>query len=156
MKIKAILFSCVLIASQSAMSANWLDTFASSKVKQEKNFLDLASVKAYNLSYGSDKSNYYVTAWIKSNYNTPQKLNNGKFYREVKTLYYFDCTNKKMATGEMIFYTSYGSVVGSQKSYVTTYSTDNWEQVIPDTVGDGLLKSACWFSNGRYQTPFSG
>lgn len=50
----------------------------------------------------------------------------------------------------MLFYTSAGSVVGSQKGYVTTYSSDRWDGVIPDTVGEALLTSACDAYNTLY------
>ncbi len=140
-----------LFFSQFANGANWLDTFASSKEKNEKIFLDLSTLKGYYFEYDYSRTKgYYVTAWIKSNYKAPQKLNNGKLYREVKTLYYFDCINKKMGNAEMLFYTSAGSVVGSQKGYVTTYSSDRWDGVIPDTVGEALLTSACDAYNTLY------
>lgn len=144
---KQIIFSAILmvgISAQSAMGANWVDTFASSAENKEKNSLDLSTIKGYYFDYDySHTKGYYVTAWIKADYRTPQKLNNGKLYRQTKTLYYFDCDNKKLVNGEMIFYTSTGGLVASQKGYATTYTSDSWNKAIPDSVGDALLNSAC-------------
>lgn len=140
---KLILASVILASSQMAMAANWVPTGVSSNIDKETIEIDFDSISAYYFN-SYDKSSYYVTAWIKMNYPTAQKLKDGKLYRQTKELWYVDCLGKRITWGDMAGYTSNGNLVWSdQNSYVSTYSSSNWNRVIPDTVGDGLAKFIC-------------
>lgn len=140
---KLILAGLILASSQMAMAANWVPTGVNSNINKETIEIDFDSISAYYFN-SYDKSSYYVTAWIKINYPTDQKLKDGKLYRQTKELSYVDCLGKRITRGDVAVYTSNGNLVWSdQNSYVSTYSSSNWDRVIPDTVGDGLAKFIC-------------
>lgn len=140
---KLILASLILASGQMAMAANWVNTGVSGKGYKETNRVDFDSISAhYFNSY--DKSSYYVTAWIKTEYPTAQKLKDGRLYRERRELWYVDCLAEKITTGDVAVYSSNGNLIASEQNiYVNTYSSSNWDRVIPDTVGDGLAKFIC-------------
>lgn len=140
---KLVLASVILASGQMAMAANWVNTGVSSKIDNEINYIDFDSVSGYYFN-NYDKTNYYVTAWIKTDYPTAQKLKDGRSYRQMKKLWYVDCLAEKITTGDVAVYSSNGNLVWSnQNSYISTYSSSNWDRVIPDTVGDGLAKFIC-------------
>lgn len=151
---KLVLASLILASGQMAVGANWVPTGVSSNVNKETIEIDFESISAYYFN-SYDKSSYYVTAWIKMNYPTAQKLKDGRLYRQTKELWYVDCLGKRITRGDVAVYTSNGNLVWSnQNSYVSTYSSSNWDKVIPDTVGDGLSKAICNFYDFKstYQT----
>ena len=151
---KLVLASLILASGQMALGANWVSTGVSSDVHKETNQVDYDSISAYHFN-SYDNSQYYVTAWLKKDYPTAQKLGNGRLYRQIKGLMYVDCLGKRMTVGDVAVYTSNGNLVWSnQNSYVSTYSSSNWDKVIPDTVGDGLSKAICNFYDFKstYQT----
>lgn len=151
---KLILASLILASSQYALSATWVPTGISSNVNKETIEIDFDSISAYYFN-SYDKSSYYVTAWLKFDYPTTQKLRDGRLYRQTKELWYVDCLGKRIVRGDTAVYTNNGNLVWSnQNSYVSTYSSSNWDKVIPDTVGDGLLKTVCnfYYIKSTYQT----
>lgn len=90
---KLILAGLILASGQMAMAANWVPTGVSSNINKETIEIDFDSISAYYFN-SYDKSSYYVTAWIKMNYPTAQKLKDGKLYRQTKELWYVDCLGK--------------------------------------------------------------
>ncbi|ARB66872.1 hypothetical protein D6D94_05850 [Moraxella catarrhalis] len=138
---KFILASLLLASGQMALAANWMSTGVSSNGK-ETHEVDYDSISAYRFdSY--DKNSYYVTAWVKTDYPTAQKLNDGKLYRQAKYLLYVDCLGKKTTWGDGVFYDSNGKVVDSGRNYVNTHSSSNWDRVVPDTIGEDVSKFIC-------------
>lgn len=139
---KFILASLLLASGQMALAANWVSTGISSDVLKETIEVDYDSISAYRFdSY--DKDSYYVTAWVKTDHPTAQKLNDGKLFRQAKYLWYVDCLGKKTTWGDGVFYDSNGKVVDSGRNYVNTHSSSNWDRVVPDTIGDSLSKFIC-------------
>lgn len=147
---KLILAGILLANSQMVLATNWVDTYASSKEHKEKNYVDYDSIQGYYFN-SYDKTNYYVTAWVKHKYPVAQTLNNGKLYREETAYLYVDCLNKKISVGESVYHTSTGKLVGSQKGYVSTYSSDNWNRITPDTVGYGISVAICTYYQVKSQ-----
>ena len=140
---KFILASLLLVSGQMALGANWVSTGVSSDVHKETNQVDYDSISAYHFN-SYDKDSYYVTAWLKKDYPTAQKLGNGRLYRQIKGLMYVDCLGKRVSWGDVAVYNSNGNLVDSyQNSYINTHSSSNWNRVIPDTIGDGLSKFIC-------------
>lgn len=138
---KLALLALLAMTSSSALAANWFDIGVSSKERKEKTFVDLESVQGYYFnSYNKDK--YYVMAWVKTEFSTVQKLADKSYY-ESKGLWYVDCAAKKFHIVDLNFYTKGGKVVWSNKEYVSTYSSDGWDRVIPDTLGDATLQQIC-------------
>lgn len=139
---KLILASLILASSQMAMAVNWINAYSSSAEGNETTYIDFDSIQGYHFN-NYDKTNYYVTSWVKKVYPTAQKLNNGKLYREEKSYWYVDCLNKKIILEESIYYTSTGKFVGNQKDYISKYSSDNWHRVAPDSVGHTISNVIC-------------
>lgn len=141
---KILLIGFLLSNYLMANGANWFPMSASSLVDKEKNYFDANTITGYYFDYDYAKNKgYYITAWLKTDYPTAQKLNNGKLYRQVKQLNYFDCNSNKIGFGDMVFYTSNGKLVASQNIYIPTYSSDSWQKIIPDTVGEMKLLEVC-------------
>lgn len=140
---KLMLAGLILASSQMAVAVNWVSTGVSSDVHKETNQVDYDSISAYHFN-SYDKDSYYVTAWVKTDYPTAQKLNNGKLYRQVKGLWYVDCLGKRMTWGDTVYYASNGNLVDSyQNSYINTYSSSNWNRAIPDSIGETVSKFIC-------------
>lgn len=145
---KFILASLLLASGQMALAANWVSTGISSDVYKETIGVDYDSISAYRFdSY--DKNSYYVTAWVKKDFPTAQKLNDGKLYRQAKELWYVDCLGKRVTWGDVAVYGSNGNLVWSnQNSYINTHSSSNWNRVIPDSIGEDVSEFIC----GVYDT----
>ncbi|OBX84032.1 surface-adhesin E family protein [Moraxella nonliquefaciens] len=150
---KLILLGLLLSSSQVAMAVNWVNTGVTGEQKQII-WIDIDSISGYYFN-NYDKNNYYVTAWLKFDYPTSQKLRDGRSYHQVKELWYFDCLAGKSNYGDVVFYASNGNLVVSGKNnHLSTYSSSNWDRIVPDTVADGLSKTTCNFYNikSAYQT----
>ncbi len=139
MKIKAMVMAIILTASQVSYGANWIDVGISSKSQKEKTYFDLDT---FGVGYFNNK-NFYLMAWIRNEYPKEQKLTNGQTYSAEVTLNYFDCVNRKSAISEQYRYSRQGNVIWSGKSYVSLYSSQNWDNVIPNSIGEALLNEAC-------------
>lgn len=150
---KLMLAGLILVSSQYALSATWIPTGISSNVNKEKIEIDFDSISAYYFN-SYDKSSYYVTAWLKFDYPTAQKLRDGRLYRQTKELWHVDCLGKRIIRGDTAVYTSNGNLVWSnQNVYVSTHSSGNWDRIIPDTVGDGISKTICAFYDVKSNYP---
>lgn len=139
---KFILASLILASSQMAVAVYWINAYAGSAEHKETTYIDLDSIQGFYFN-SYDKNGYYVTAWVKKVYPTAQKLNNGKLYREEKSYWYVDCLNHKFTVEEAIYHTSKGKFVGSQKDYISKYSSDNWSRIVPDSVGHTISNAIC-------------
>lgn len=145
---KFILASLLLASGQMALAANWVSTGISSDVRKETIEVDYDSISAYHFN-SYDKDSYYVTAWVKKDFPTAQKLSTGKLYRQEKVLWYVDCLGKRVTWwGDTVYYGSNGNVVDSGRNYVNTHSSSNWDRVVPDTVGEYVSEFIC----GVYDT----
>lgn len=145
---KFILAGLLLASGQMALAAFWIPTGASSDVYKEIIGVDYDSISAYHFN-SYDKDSYYVTAWVKTDYPTAQKLNNGKLYLQVKGLWYVDCLGKRVTWGDTVYYGSNGNVVASERNYVNTHSSSNWNRVIPDTIGEAVSEFICGAYDGK-------
>ncbi|EGE22147.1 hypothetical protein C0134_05425 [Moraxella catarrhalis] len=138
---KFILAGLLLASGQMALGANWMSTGVSSNGKETYE-VDYDSISAYHFN-SYDKNSYYVTAWVKLDYPTAQKLKDGRLYRQAKGLLYVDCLGKRVTWGDTVFYDSKGNVVDSGRNYVNTYSSSNWNRMVPDTIGEDVSKFIC-------------
>lgn len=50
---------------------------------------------------------------------------------------------KGVTWGDTVFYDSKGKVVDSGRNYVNTYSSSNWNRMVPDTIGEGVSQFIC-------------
>ena len=87
----------------------------------------------------------YRKAWVRIDYFQDKEENDypKKQYRSVKSLYYFDCTGKRSAVVQRTLYPRVfgeGEVVKSQS---VRFNENLLDDVVPDSVGEGLLKVAC-------------
>lgn len=139
---KLMLAGLILASSQMAMAVNWINAYSSSVEGNETTYVDFDSIQRFYFN-SYDKTNYYVTAWVKKEYPTAQKLNNGKSYRQEKTYWYVDCLSHKYAIEQAVYHTSAGKLVDTQKDYVSTHSSGNWLRVVPDSVGHTISNAIC-------------
>lgn len=147
MKIQKLFFVLsLMLVSQFTSATNWLLSPASSIEYKETTYIDYDSVAGYFFN-GYDKTNFYVTAWVRKDYPTAQKLNNGKLFRQEKSFWYVDCLNSKINVGDTIWQMNNGKLVGSSKGYVMTYSSDSWQRVVPDSIGQATAQSICSYYN---------
>lgn len=147
MNVQKFLFSLSLVMlSQSVIATNWVFSPASSTDSKETTYIDYDSITGYFFN-NYDKTNFYVTAWVRKDYPTAQKLNNGKLFHQEKSFWYVDCLNSKIDVGDTIWQMNNGKLVGSSKGYVMTYSSDNWQRVVPDSIGQATAQSICSYYN---------
>ncbi|ELA08058.1 hypothetical protein MOMA_05841 [Moraxella macacae 0408225] len=141
---KLMLASLLLISSQMTMAADW--ALVGTGMAGKKISIDNDSIQGYYFN-GYDKDKYYVTAWVKYNYpklqTIPSGKSKGKKYKEDRSFWYADCLNNKHNIGEIHYYSVSGAVVHSEKYYVSTSSSDSWERIIPDTVGEKITERMC-------------
>lgn len=140
---KFILASLILASSQVAMAANWVNSYASSIEDKETTYIDFDSIQGYYFN-NYDKTNYYVTAWVKSIFNSDKILvNHGGKYRKRVDLWYIDCINKKATQSDMIFYNNSGKLIFNGSMPVDTYSSSHWNKIVPGSIGEQLAKEIC-------------
>ena len=87
------------------------------------------------------KSNGETTIWVKT-FNNPTKVK-GKVVKKgtvEKTLYVFDCPNKKMKAIQRVTYDSDGKLL---KSVTIEDYEQKWTNIVPETVGEELSRKAC-------------
>lgn len=127
--------------SPTAHAVNWVE-LGKAKDNSHTISIDTDSIRSHQFSSYNSRS--YLSVWVKNDFTTAQKANNGKLHRQTKLLYYIDCDNKKWELKEFHDYTSTGSVVNSGKdNYLTTYSSDSWRSAIPDSIAERIVAIAC-------------
>lgn len=133
-----------LALSNQSYATNWVDILVSSKQNNEKIYADLDSIEGYYFN-SYDKTQYYVSVWTKLVYPTVQKLDNGRVYREIRILMYYDCQNQKSDVVEGHYYkVSTGERVDSFKNpYLSTSSSSSWDRIVPGSIGGDMLKHIC-------------
>ena len=115
-----------------------------------KNWVDLSKQSGEYASY-VDKDSFAITsthrkAWILRSYDKHQKNSAGKSYQSDKILYLFKCKEKEAALSQIIEYSGGygdGDVVDS---YIKNKEDILFKEVIPDSVGAGLLRRICAFN----------
>lgn len=100
-------------------------------------------VKYYIRSNYVSKKNNEIKIWIKSDLKSVTV--NKKIYTNVEDLelYVFDCYNKKYKSLSLVEYSSIGEVI-----YQGDFSdTSTFEDVVPDSVIENILKRVCEYYN---------
>lgn len=124
-----------LMFATPAFASDWVQTVENSIIKE---YLDKDSVRVKSFTNGGK----YVSAWIRRDFKTAQNLD-GKTYWQTKTLDYYDCVNQKWNFSSLMLYDKQGNNVGSATYPISFYNSQNWRDVIPDTVGDEQFTMAC-------------
>lgn len=85
----------------------------------------------------------YVAAWWKIDYHQAQELSYGKKYWQTKIFDYYDCVARKTAYDYAVIYDKQDNYVYSSEKHISTYSSKDWNRVVPDTVGEHQLDYVC-------------
>lgn len=139
----------LLSLSANTQAADWKPIIEGTNVKV---YVDLDSISHdnYTDSYArimhNDESLYTIVhIWTKFVYNTPQKANNGKLYKEMKQKQSYYCKKKSYSVGTAYSYNGKQELVETLSPpyrVANLYSGDI--EIIPDTIAEGLYKSLCY------------
>ncbi|SIR79105.1 hypothetical protein SAMN02745664_102100 [Moraxella cuniculi DSM 21768] len=136
-----------IFISPTAHAVNWLE-IGKATDKSLTASIDLDSIRSHQFSGYNSRS--YLSVWVKYDFTTAQKANNGKLYRQTKDLIYIDCDNKKWTIKEVHKYTSTGNVVDNLKNpYLTTSSSNSWESIIPETSSERIVELTCYYAQNK-------
>lgn len=129
---KLITVLCLLLLCPVVYGADW--RYVMSGSDGGTYYLDLESVQNYH----EDDEDLVVSFWTQTTYKTDQRLNNGKTYRYTKTYFYVSCYSKELTSREFIAYNQHNKIV-----YDGITGDRAYRKVVPDTLGEKLLKRAC-------------
>lgn len=121
-------------------------------VASEWQYLNGNESKYLEMDFSSISSGgQYKKAWAGTVYLTPQNANvyPARTYSSDRTLYYFDCLGQRLQTVQYIQYENMfgeGEVISSSS---VKFNPQNLTDVVPDSVGEALLKLACGPASDR-------
>ncbi len=84
----------------------------------------------------------YITAWFLSDYYTPQKLSNNKYYMKVKNQFLINCKYNKLGLITSISYSKNDDVIHNTGS-IDEYLVEE-DSVSPGSLGESITKVACY------------
>jgi hypothetical protein len=84
-----------------------------------------------------------IKVWTKNHLAEHKDLNSGETYYDITqmNLWKFDCTNKQFQLLESVYYSSKG------ENIATDQFNDKWDDVIPESISEGLLNIFCKLYN---------
>lgn len=132
---KRYLWIALMLATP-AFASDWVQT---GETKDFKDYLDKDSVRVESFTGGGR----YVSAWVRFDFKTAQTSFSGKTYWQIKSLYHFDCTHQKRDFSSAVLYDKQGNSVWSETYPISFYSSQNWDDVIPDSAGEVNFKMVC-------------
>jgi len=128
----------LLLVASTANAANWVRV-ADLDSKGSVVFVDTVGIAQVD---GLRK------AWFKDAYTSDQPIPNGiakarsdvRFYRRSLSLNFFNCAERKIATGQVILHSADDQVVGTfaVEQFLLTY-----QEVPPETIGETMLETVC-------------
>ena len=84
----------------------------------------------------------YITAWFLSDYSTPQKLSNNKYYMKVENQFLINCKYNKLGLITSISYSKNDDVIHNTGS-IDEYLVEE-DSVSPGSLGESITKVACY------------
>ncbi len=136
------IFTIIILISSFFVNAqtNFKEVYIG-ETSESKLYLNVESIKE---SFFGDENGKYIEFWVKEKYKAGHKLN-GKIYKTpfIQTKYLVDCHHSKYKTLTEASYTSTGKLIKSMK--FSEY--ESFDDVVPDSVGDLIIESACKFHN---------
>ena len=126
-KLAVVLLTITTVSS--AVGANWVKL---SKTLEFTNYLDVDSVKQAN------NATKQVTYTSKKDFVTNKQTSNGKTYNQIVSQSKADCENNRRSTMSAVLY-------ANNQVHVDSYnwSDDDWEAVVPNTVGATEANAVC-------------
>lgn len=87
----------------------------------------------------------YLKAWLIWDYIGTKKMEYypHKEYRSTKSLYYLDCSSNSVAISQSASYSGNFGAGESVDSYSNDISKLQFNDVVPDTIGETILKYVC-------------
>ena len=133
---KSIYLTIFLIFSLNTFAQKWEEV---AKDKFGNKYFIKSSYVSKRGEYGTDEN--IIKIWTKQTV-TQIKLKNGKVYKKayMVQLTEFDCKNSSTKLYSRTVYSAEGNVIMSD-SY-SSFEND-WEVVVPDTVGEIILNKVC-------------
>ena len=130
----------LLVASSTAWAAEWV-AFTNSENAKSQIFVDMSSVASTDETLYSGRD--MRKAWIKIEFKTDQASEkHGKplNFRSTLSLFYFDCSERKVAIGQAFVY-------DAKKNQVDNESVDpvllDFQNVPPESSGEAMLDTVC-------------
>lgn len=137
-KVLSIGLLCAI--SQVGLCANWVYL---GNNKEFKIYVDTDSIKTYSDNYSTSRSGNFRSAWFKYEFNKPQKLDNGKEYIKSRVKWVMACHLDKIINESGTTYNKQGNYVDSYTQKVTSILANEWDSVIPDTIGEIMFNHVC-------------
>ena len=123
-----VAFPLALLTPATLSASDWV--YVTSAKDDMEVYVDQESRKTVRVI-----SQSFISAWVKWVSEKPL-LGNNVF--EIKSLFYFDCSQERSARMSTVQYDASGDVVDSDsKSY------PSWTPEAPDTIGHTTLRSVC-------------
>ncbi len=136
------IFTLILLISSFLVNAqtNFKEVYIG-ETSESKLYLNVESIKE---SFFGDENGKYIEFWVKEKYKNSHKIN-GKIYKNpfIQSKYLVDCSHSKYKILSEVSYTLNGKVINSRR--FNEY--ESFDDVVPDSVGDLILDSACKFHN---------
>lgn len=130
---KKLLLVILLTAISTHAMAGWTLVAKSTDDSPNFYFIDKRTIK---------REGSKVSAWTLTNYATPQDFS-GRFYLSIKAKSFYDCKDETEKVLSMVWYEESdgnGKVIDSFHPKANEVET---RVIVPDTIGDMLMKAAC-------------
>lgn len=87
----------------------------------------------------------YRKAWVKETYGKPEETDSypKKAYNGAKLLYYYNCEIGTSVPVQKVLYADQGATGDVVESRSVKFKAENMIEVVPDSVGEALLRAAC-------------
>ncbi len=145
-----ILSQFIMYENNKAYASNWIT------ISQDgKSFIDTSSISSH---YCLGNNCYSV--WLKhlnKGDDEDKEINAylGKVWWYKKVQYVINCQKKEIATKSIAFYDLHDEPITEGIKTLPDYNL-SWESVIPETIGEGILNTACIYqqNNTNYTNPY--
>lgn len=133
---KSLALALLFLSSLSAHAANWVLTGQDEILSHH---IDHDSIQIHHFTDGGT----YLSAWTRYDFHQAQDVGDGKSYWQTKSLNYYDCSARSITYDHAIAYGKEGNQVHRSEQDVSTHSSQTWDKVAPNSMGEMLLDHAC-------------
>lgn len=133
-KTGSLIFVFLAAIPAAALSANW--QLASIGANDDKYYIDGDSVS---------HAGQYRKVWVMESYTAPVETDAypKKTYRSAKLLQYYDCKQQSTVAVRLVAYAEPEGRGDNVESKSVVFKPTSLQEVVPDSVGESLLKAVC-------------